>query len=453
LVRLLTQLAALVALMWFVPLLAGGAETHWAIHTLVLGFAILAAQTLSMLLRPLGVPLVTARLLLGLLAGPHLFALISQEAVVRLGLINDIALALIALTAGGELVMREIRPLLRTVLSMSIAQTLLVFGFVLGAYFLTVPHIPFLEGLSSREVLIIGVFIAGLAVTQSPAVTVAIISENRAAGRFCSTVLANVVLVDVLVIILFAALFAVSQATLDPAAPPVLGKVGGIVLGLAGSVAAGVGVAALLAAVMNVAGRRMPVLVMGATLVIAAAARPLGLDPPIVCLAAGFGVRNFTSRGQELMGGIESVSPLIYAIFFTMAGASLDLRALLDLWPVVCVLALVRSGAVFGATRAGAALAGADPTVQRHAWTAFISQAGVTLGLASLIASQFPAWGAGFRTLMIAFIGIHELIGPPLFKFGLARAGEINGQSEISPDESLPRPAVESPPAPARSSG
>ena len=58
-------------------------------------------------------------------------------------------------------------------------------------------------------------------------------------------------------------------------------------------------------------------------------------------------------------------------------------------------------------------------------WTGLISQAGITLGLASVLATEFPTWGSRVQMLLIAVIAIDELIGPPLFRIGLARAGEI----------------------------
>lgn len=65
------------------------------------------------------------------------------------------------------------------------------------------------------------------------------------------------------------------------------------------------------------------------------------------------------------------------------------------------------------------------PVLERYAWTGFISQAGVALGLAVLIRRTFPDWGGPLQTLVISMIAIHELIGPVLFRWGLDRAGEI----------------------------
>jgi trehalose 6-phosphate synthase len=54
-----------------------------------------------------------------------------------------------------------------------------------------------------------------------------------------------------------------------------------------------------------------------------------------------------------------------------------------------------------------------------------VSQAGITLGFASVVAAEFPAWGAGVQMLVVALLAIHELAGPLLFRQGLMRSGGL----------------------------
>jgi len=74
-----------------------------------------------------------------------------------------------------------------------------------------------------------------------------------------------------------------------------------------------------------------------------------------------------------------------------------------------------------------------DPAGE-YVWTGLISQAGITLGLAAAVATEFPAWGTQVQLLLVALIAIDELVGPTLFRTGLVRAGEI--------DAHAPRPLV-----------
>jgi len=52
-------------------------------------------------------------------------------------------------------------------------------------------------------------------------------------------------------------------------------------------------------------------------------------------------------------------------------------------------------------------------------WMPYITQAGVALGLTTIIASEFPSWGFEFQTIIIAIIVINQLIGPPLLKWSI----------------------------------
>jgi Kef-type K+ transport system membrane component KefB len=152
------------------------------------------------------------------------------------------------------------------------------------------------------------------------------------------------------------------------------------------------------------------------------------LDPLMLCIAAGFVIRNFTTRGRDLVRGIESVSPLVFAVFFTLAGADLNLVALRQMWIIASILVAARLGAVWTSTWLGSRLVENEPGTRRWAWTGFISQAGVTLVLVSLVAVHFTEWGNAFKTLIVATIAVNQIIGPIAFKIGLVRVGEVGCQ-------------------------
>jgi hypothetical protein len=60
----------------------------------------------------------------------------------------------------------------------------------------------------------------------------------------------------------------------------------------------------------------------------------------------------------------------------------------------------------------------------------FIAQAGVTLGLASIIARRFPGWGDEVRSIALAMIALNQLLGPVAFRWALVRAGESRPEAE-----------------------
>jgi hypothetical protein len=105
-------------------------------------------------------------------------------------------------------------------------------------------------------------------------------------------------------------------------------------------------------------------------------------------------------------------------------------------------LAGTRAFVTWATSRAACRLADDLPVLKRWAWSGLVSQAGLALGLAAVVASEFPSFGDGFRALAIATIAINEMFGPILFKLALDRSGETSH---------APAPTLSSirPPAPA----
>ena len=93
---------------------------------MTLGFTLLASHILGRLLSGLGLPLITGYLLAGIALGPEGVGLVSLEVKDRLLTINQIALGLIALSAGGELALGRLRPRLRSIAWIASLQTGLV---------------------------------------------------------------------------------------------------------------------------------------------------------------------------------------------------------------------------------------------------------------------------------------------------------------------------------------
>ena len=83
---------------------------------LPLGFALIAAYLLGLVAERVRLPRLSGYLLFGLLCGPFLLNLITATMARDLQVVNDLALALIALVAGLELNLARLRPHLRGVL-------------------------------------------------------------------------------------------------------------------------------------------------------------------------------------------------------------------------------------------------------------------------------------------------------------------------------------------------
>lgn len=54
-----------------------------------------------------------------------------------------------------------------------------------------------------------------------------------------------------------------------------------------------------------------------------------------------------------------------------------------------------------------------------------VSQSGVAIGLAMIIAETFPTFGGSLRSLLLALIALNETVGAILFRRALVATGEV----------------------------
>jgi hypothetical protein len=143
------------------------------------------------------------------------------------------------------------------------------------------------------------------------------------------------------------------------------------------------------------------------------------LEPLLICMSAGFFIRNATNKGLFFIKNLDRIAMPIYVLFFSMAGAALNFDSLWLCWPLALAVAIVRAAGMLG----GSWLAGrmnSDPVSHQYcAWMAYLTQAGVAIGLAQLAMREFPEMGVHLNTMVLAVIAINQIVGPVLFKAAL----------------------------------
>jgi hypothetical protein len=215
--------------------------------------------------------------------------------------------------------------------------------------------------------------------------------------------------------------------TFDP------GFIGDLALELGGSLAGGVVLGALVTFYMRGVGAVLPLFIVGIAVLASQVSRQFHLEPLLLCMVAGFIIENATSMGRRFIDAIERSSLPVYVVFFAIGGAAMNLEAVRSMWFVALVFVAARAGLIAASTAAGEALAGqASSAVKRYAWMGFLPQAGVTLGLASIVARKFPDWGPEVKTIALAMIAMNQIVGPVAFRWALLRSGEA-GRDKAAP--------------------
>jgi Kef-type K+ transport system membrane component KefB len=265
---------------------------------------------------------------------------------------------------------------------------------------------------------------AALVASFSPTVTIAVIAESRSRGPLTEFVMAVVIVADLLLILVFAVALQLARWTNAASAHARVGVGVQLSWEIIGSLAFGAIVGAAFATYLRVVRREVTLVLLAVCAILAIIAPLFRFELILASLAAGLVVENVAPpEGDELRIAIERGALPVLVAFFAAAGASLQL----DVLAAVGLLALLLSGLrlllIWGIC--GLVLRRARTKHGQGVWMGLISQAGVTLGLATIVASEFPDWGARVRTLIIALTGLHVLIGPILFKAALQRAGEV----------------------------
>jgi Kef-type K+ transport system membrane component KefB len=140
----------------------------------------------------------------------------------------------------------------------------------------------------------------------------------------------------------------------------------------------------------------------------------------------------------------------VFVVFFALAGAQIALDDVAAVWPLVLPIAAVRMAAIWLGCRVGARRAGALPVEERYVWMGLVSQAGVAIGLATVVADVYPSRGGQLRSLFLAVLALNQTIGPILFRWALVRSGEVEdaprrrtsgGAARVSGERAAPEAA------------
>jgi len=403
----------------------------------------IAAQRVSFEFQKVGLPLITGMLLIGIIAGPFVLHMFPKGAHQNLDFINDIALAFIAFAAGSELYLKEIRNRIRQIAWITFGQ--LVVTFLLSAsivYFIS-NQIPFMSGLPQNTKLAISILMGVIFVARSPSSAIAIINEMRAKGPFTHTALGVTVIKDVLVIILFTITFAIGKSLVNGAEMG-FGFVILLLIELVISFALGFVLSKLITFLLskpiNKKVKSLLLLVVGYLIYVLAhyvkihSHSIIGvsflIEPLIICIIAGFLVSNFSNYRFEFSSIIEDVGPFVYLAFFTLTGLSLSFDVLLSVWEIAVLLFFVRLISIVLGALIGGVIAGDSMKFNLLGWMPYITQAGVGLGLATIVAAEFQLWGEEFLTLVIAVIIISQIVGPPLFKWAIKLVNEDHTKAD-----------------------
>ena len=383
-------------------------STVW-LDLLVIGSLIALGYLGARLTSHLHLPSVTGFLLVGIAAGPHGLGLLTGELMHTIAFAEPLALGVIVFLIGEQLT-RKMLQRHHPSFWLASALNIIVPGVLVGvALWWIAPEDPVSIWL-----------LAIIAISGAPATIMAVISELSAKSRACDTMLGASALDTVFTVIAYAVvapflmLSLQIHATFGDALVDTAAQVGGgALIGAVG----GLALAWLLRRVFN--DGELLALGLVTVLLVVAAAEALGASSLLAALVAGVMAATVEeNRGdrERVFRSLRTVEYPVYIIFFTLAGAHLEISAVLAAGMLAVAYIAARSLGKFAAGLAGGLAAGYD--MKRSTWIGLgmLPQAGVAVGLGLAAAQSFPESGPTVNAVILAAIVFFEVVGPVLTK-------------------------------------
>ena len=392
---------------------------------LSLGVLILAGYVFGRLCQLLRLPTITGYIVAGLVVSDSVAGIVDHHTVASLAPITEVALSFIAITIGGEFHFAKLRRTGGKILAITLFEA--IFAAVMVSTVLGFLLLPFSYAL----------LLGAIAAATAPAATVVIVRDLRARGEFVDYLFGVVAFDDAVSVLLFSMGFAVVTPLLMGGATDGAG-----ILVAFGHGVAEIGLSALAGVVSGlvihvVAGRRRPdnevlLITLGVLFAATAGVLLLGLSALIANMCTGVVLVNLAARNRRVFAALEPITAPVFALFFILAGAELDLSVVGQ--GLVVVLGLVYLAARFAGKMAGVTVGSlvvrAPANVRRYLGFCLFPQAGVAIGLAMVVqgSALFVDAPEAVREMLrlltnvvLFSVFVNELIGPLISRFGIVR--------------------------------
>ena len=403
--------------------------------------ALFAGLMMTRLFKVLGwnFPDVTAFLIAGLLIGPYGLGRIaafgigfpSYEYIDTLSILSDAALGFIAFSIGSEFRLKNIREIGKAAFVIGCFQALAATLFVDAALI----ALHFIVG---KEVLPFEVCITlgAIASATAPAATLMVVRQYKAKGPVTSLLLPIVALDDAVGLIVFAVSFGIAQALkggelstvtviLNPLIEIVCSLILGAVMGF---------LMAQIEKLFYSNSNRLAMTISFVFMTIALATMKfrigevtVSFSSLLVCMMLGTVFCNVSEFSEDIFTRCDKWTVPLYAIFFVISGAQLDLGVLGK--PVMILVGVVyilfRSlGKYFGA-RISSSACHCSEVVRKYLGITLLPQAGVALVMVITAQALGGAEADVIRNVILFSVLVYELVGPTMTKDALTKAGEI----------------------------
>lgn len=389
---------------------------------LILEIALLLASgyLMSRISKKLHLPYVTGYLLAGILIGPSVLKLISEETVTHFDVITDIALAFIAFQAGRFFNLKILRSNGRQMIIITIMEALGAAVIVTFVMF-TVFHLS----------LPFSLLLGAIGCATAPASTIMTIRQYKAKGNFVNMILQVTALDDAVALLTFSACMAVVQAmdtgvfSISVVIEPLLLNLTAILLGIISGY--------VLKRLITEERSEDSTLILSVIVILTLSGicTSVNISPLLCCMCLGGSYINF-SKNQKLFDQLNNFAPPILTLFFVCSGMRLNLSSLKDAGIIGVAYFFIRIVGKYIGSYLGGRVTGAEKSITNYLGLALIPQAGVSIGLAALGQRLLPSqYGTLLTTIILSSSVLYEMVGPACAKLALHLSHSIPSDEKV----------------------
>ena len=381
-------------------------------------------------------PDVTAFLIAGIIVGPYVLGKFgvgfsSADELSAVGILSNIALGFIAFDIGSEFRAASLKEMGKSALFIGIFQAVTATIFVDAA--LIILSMKLGDNVLPLPVAII---LGAIASATAPAATLMVVRQFKAKGPVTNLLLPIVALDDAAGLVIFAASMGIAQAMTGGAINPVSIVVNPIVEILC-SVILGSFMGYLLTMLEKLFFSNSNRLSMTIAFVLMTISLSSGefyvgqvriaFSSLLVCMTLGTVFCNMSEFSADIMSRSQRWSAPLYAVFFVISGARLELSVMRDfsVMMIGVVYIVVRCAGKYFGTGLSSSIMKCPENVKKYLGITLFPQAGVALGMVVSAQSLGSEMGGMIRNIILFSVLVYEVAGPMMTRIALTKAGEI----------------------------
>ena len=381
-------------------------------------------------------PDVTSFLIAGIIVGPYVLGgmglgFTGANELGAVNILSSIALGFIAFDIGSEFRAAGLKEMGKTALFIGIFQAvaatvlvdiaLIALSMKLGADVMPLPA---------------AITLGAIASATAPAATLMVVRQFKAKGPVTDLLLPIVALDDAAGLVIFAVSMGIAQAMTGGAINLV-----SIVINPIVEITCSLILGALMGYILTMLEKlffsnsnRLSMTIAFVMMTISLSSREIyvgqvkiAFSSLLVCMTLGTVFCNMCEYSEDIMKRSERWSAPLYAVFFVLSGARLELSVLRDgsIMLIGIVYILVRClGKYLGASISSTAMHCSE-NVKKYLGITLFPQAGVALGMVVSAQSLGNEMGGLIRNIILFSVLVYEIVGPMLTRMALTAAEEI----------------------------